>query len=85
MDPTFTNEEQINLCKEKVHDKYFGEFTDVMANVRDSSLIHYGNCLTKAGNSLESAVTCINQYLDVARQDNEKIATRFAVDYEKYM
>ena len=37
----FTNAEQIKLCREKLHTKYFGSFMTSLENVRLSTQFHY--------------------------------------------
>lgn len=70
---SFTNWEQINLCKAELQEKYFGKFTDALANHRDSTKFKFQECEVEAGNNVEKAVFCVRGYLRSMEQDNDKL------------
>ena len=41
MSETFSNAEQIKICKQEVHDKYFGKFEAELQKWRDSEQFEY--------------------------------------------
>ena len=70
---SFTNLEQINLCKAEAHEKYFGKFNDALRKHRDSTKFKYQDCDVQAGNDVEKAVLCVRQYLKGMEDDNQKL------------
>jgi hypothetical protein len=70
---TFTNMEQINLCKALKKEKYMGTFQDKLHNVRDSTRFRYQDCIVAAENNIEKATTCIKGYLSGMEKDNETL------------
>ena len=63
MAETFTNMEQINLCKALKKEKYMGQFNEKVHNVRDSTRFRYQDCVFEAENNIEKATDCIKNYL----------------------
>lgn len=55
MAPTFTNMEQITLCRELKYEKYFGKFDDMMWKMRDSTRFRFQDCVKDASNDFEKA------------------------------
>jgi hypothetical protein len=68
---TFTNMEQINLCRELKYEKHFGKFDDIMHKMRDSTRFRYQDCVVEAENDYMKAKLCIDHYLDGMKKDNE--------------
>ena len=52
MSQTFSNEEQINICKQDVHDRVFGKLEAYQNGFRDSSRFRFQDCETNAGNNI---------------------------------
>jgi len=73
MEESFTNWEQINLCKSEIYDKYFGKLNDALHKHRDSTKFKFQDCDVQAGNNVEKAVVCVRNYLQGMEQDNEKL------------
>ena len=70
LDDTFTNYEQINLCKALERQKLFGKFESNMHKVRDSSQFKYQDCMIDANNNMDRALGCIGTYLTDILTDN---------------
>lgn len=73
MEESFTNWEQINLCKAEAYNKFFGKFNDALQKHRDSTKFKFQDCDVQAGNNVEKAVVCVRSYLKGMEQDNEKL------------
>ena len=73
MEQSFTNWEQINLCKAEMQTKYLGKFTDALQQYRDSTKFRFQECDVAAGNNVEKAVQCVRGYLRGMEQDNDKL------------
>jgi hypothetical protein len=73
LEQSFTNWEQINLCKAEMQEKYFGKFTHSLQSYRDSTRFRFQECEVAAGNNVEKAVLCVRGYLKSMEQDNEKL------------
>lgn len=74
MAESFTNPEQIDLCRDLKREKYFGKFEDKLHNLRDSTRFHYQECQVDAGNNLNKALVCMRRYLQNMEADNESLA-----------
>ena len=47
------NEEQVKVCRDRIHEKVFGKFFTRLVNVRDSAQFKFTDCLNEAGNEYE--------------------------------
>ena len=74
MAPDFTNDQQIILCKDKVHRKYFGGFMDLLENTRNSNQFRFQDCLMTAENDIVASMNCIQNYVNQVDKDNSYIA-----------
>jgi len=73
MAESFTNNEQIVICKADKLEKHMGNFTTEVAKYRDSSKFRMMDCEYKAGNNLAKAKECIADYLKDMAQDNDSL------------
>ena len=73
MSETFSNEEQINLCKQEVHDKHFGKLEAMQSGLRDSSRFRFQDCENEAGNNVVKFVMCIREYKSAVQSDTDAI------------
>lgn len=73
MAESFTNNEQIEICKAQKLEKHMGKFTSEIAKYRDSSKFRYQDCEFKAGNNIEKAKACIGDYLKEMARDNDSL------------
>ena len=73
MAESFTNNEQIEICKADKLDKHMGKFNAEVAKYRDSSKFRMMDCEYKAGNNISKAKECIADYLNDMAQDNESL------------
>ena len=55
---SFTNVEQIALCKQEKHAEYFGTFQSNLMNYRDSDKIRMDNCVQDAGEEVPRLSAC---------------------------
>lgn len=84
MAPTFTNQEQIDICTEAKRVKHFGKFEDELHNRRDSTRFQFQDCLVDAGNDVESSVKCIRGYLSGMESDNKALHQFVSENFSKY-
>ncbi len=70
MEESFTNWEQINLCKAEAYEKHFGKFNEALQKHRDSTKFKFQDCDVEAGNNIEKAVICVRNYLKGMEEDN---------------
>lgn len=73
MSESFSNSEQIQLCKQEVHSKHWGAFDSKVENLRESSHFKFQDCEKKAGNNMFDFVHCIRNYKNDIRADNAHI------------
>lgn len=73
MSDSFSNAEQIELCKQEVYDKHWGPFDTKVDNLRESSHFRFQDCEKKAGNNMFEFVHCFRNYKDHIKADNEHI------------
>lgn len=85
MSESFSNAEQVTICKQEVHDKYFGKIEDEQNKWRDSSRFKYQDCEKAAGNNVLSFVHCMRDYQADVKADNERLMTFMKDNYAKYM
>ena len=71
------NEEQINLCRNRVHQRIFGKFVNRLVNLRDSNQFKLSDCLNEAGNDVVKAVHCVRNYNSGIDKDNESLVAYF--------
>ncbi len=81
---SFTNYEQILICKEREKHQVFGKFEKMYVAHRDSGKFIFTDCVDAANNSPEAAVFCIRDYLKQIQTDNEKMTEIFRKDYQAY-
>ena len=74
---SFTNYEQITLCKELERQKIFKNFETMLVKHRDTSQFRYSDCINEANNDPEKAVYCIRGYLKRIQDDNVAMTTIF--------
>lgn len=84
MEESFTNWEQINLCKAEAYEKHFGKFNEALKKHRDSTKFKYQDCDVEAGNNIEKAVICVRNYLQGMQEDNEKLLAFAKQNYSSY-
>ena len=84
MSESFTNYEQINLCKEEKRTKYFGKFEDRLANLRDSNRFKYQDCSIAAGNDIVKSVYCVRDFIQGIQDDNDSLVHFVKENYPKY-
>ena len=71
------NLEQINLCKERKHEKIFGTFFKRLVNVRDSQTFRFQDCVHEAGNDINKAYNCLEGYIQGMEKDNVDLVDFF--------
>ena len=84
MAPTFTNQEQIDICREQKRVKHFGKFMDELNGRRDSTRFHFQDCVVDAGNDIEASVKCIRGYLSGMENDNVAMHKFTSEHFGKY-
>ena len=58
------NEPQVDVCRNRIHERIFGKFLQRTTNVRDSSLFKYQDCVNEAENEIIKARTCVSNYVN---------------------
>ena len=81
------NPEQVDVCKNRVHERVFGKFYKQMANVRDSNRFRMQDCVVDAGNDLIKAIYCVRNYNQGMLKDNDDLVAYFQATPEtsKYL
>ena len=85
MDPTFTNSEQIELCRSQMHANHWQKFATTVENARDSTAFRFTDCMAEVGNSLEGNIKCINQFVSDSKADHDVIVAKFNADYADFV
>ena len=84
MSESFSNKEQIEICKQEVHDKHFGAIEHQEQLTRESSFFKYQDCEKAAGNNVMDFVWCIRDYQTNIAADNEKLQQFFKANCSGY-
>lgn len=81
------NEEQVTLCRNRVHERIFGKFATKLVNLRDSNQFKYTDCLRVAGNDPIKSVYCVRDYLRRIDEDNAALVAHFesTPELKKYL
>ena len=77
----FTNEPQINLCKQTVHHEIFGGLYKTIYAHRASDKMRLDNCLTDAGQDLNGAISCLNNFKQDTLKSNDTLRAIVKKDY----
>ncbi len=85
MSESFSNKEQIDICKQEVHDKVFGKFNEEQNKWRDSSMFLFHDCEAKAGNNVLAFSKCITDYEAAVLADNDRLSAMMKESYAKFM
>ena len=59
---TAPNEQKVHECRGLVRDRFFGQFDHKIYLHRHSDEKKFEDCLRKAGNNLEGAMSCVEKY-----------------------
>ena len=82
---SFTNQEQIDLCKAEKNDAVFGKLNKMIQNHRQSDVMRLNDCRADASRDVFFEYKCFETYVTNVRATNEKMKAQFASDYSKYM
>ena len=82
---SFTNVEQIELCKNEEHEAIFGKYEQNLKNYRDSDLMRLNHCQIDAGNSVPMVLDCFKAYQRNIGTTNLTLKKLFAEEYKAYL
>ena len=82
---SFTNQEQINLCKSEKGEAIFGNLERMIQNHRQSDHIKLSDCRADASNDIAFENKCFENFIKNTYASNEVMKKQFAQDYSKYM
>jgi hypothetical protein len=85
MSESFSNKEQIQLCKHEVYDKTFGKFHHEENRIRDSSYFQFADCEREARNNILAFSKCIKDFETAVTKDNERLSQVMRDHYAKFM
>ena len=82
---SFTNVEQINICKQETKDDIFGKFNTMLHNHRDRDHTKFLNCVDDAGGNLDMCVRCMETHIANIRSTNEAMKAQFAAEHKDFV
>ena len=81
----FTNEEQINVCKQEQFQAVFGTYTKNLMNHRESDSIRFRQCVDDGGQDVERLWNCTDTYVKDMRATNEALKSLFYQTHKAYL
>ena len=82
---SFTNQEQIDLCKNERSEKIFGKLNKMVFNHRQSDQMRLNDCRADASTDAFLEYKCFESYLQNTLASNQEMKSKFAAEYSKYM
>jgi hypothetical protein len=84
MSESFSNAEQVAICKQEAHDKVFGKFEAEVKATRQSSSFKYQDCEVAAGNNVMKYVHCLRDFQANIANDNKNLQAFMKQNYSEY-
>ena len=81
----FTNEQQIQLCKNETYDSIWGSFNQHYKNHRESDLLRLNRCNTDAGQDAVETIQCFMKYSSDIRDTNKTLKQIFSQENKEYL
>ena len=81
---TFTNTEQIDICKQEKYDEVFAKYDAMIMNHRESDQIKLNNCLSDANDDPVFAIRCLEGHIRNVRSTNDIMRAQFKQEYKDY-
>ena len=82
---SFTNTEQIELCKDEKHEQTFGKLETMIRNHRTSDQIRLSNCRADAGEDIAMEYKCFQNYVSNIIKTNSKMKDLFTATHKSYV
>ena len=82
---TFTNTEQIDICKQEKYDEVFNKFDQMIMDHRGNDEIKLNNCVDDANDDPMFAIRCLEQHTKNVRSTNAIMTAQFKQDYKNFV